>query len=230
MASGGPSLRRNLSRDKAHGSMMRLSQAAQGTPPPGNALRRDLRTTLYINMANIVNLFKSIDGNHDGIVTPEEFRKKLTEIGIGLTDEAEFQVLWDLIDSDKNGSLSVGELAGAIERCARTVLCPDKPPPPLSVLNDLRDAYGDGRTAAEEETLRCSMVNNPGLPQVGPANLRVVWLVALGGSGLAKGVDRPTGRPATASGALTCHLSKSLMSLSLDHPGGSRTSLRIARL
>ena len=210
--------------------MMRLSQAVKGTPPPGNALRRDLRTTLYINMANIVNLFKLMDGDHDGIVTPEEFRKKLTEIGIGLTDEAEFQVLWDLIDRDKNGSLSVGELAGAIERCARTVLCPDKPPPPLSVLNDLRDAYGDGRTAAEEETLRCSMVNNPGLPQVGPANLRVVWLVALGGSGLAKGVDRATGRPATASGALTCHLSKSLMSLSLDHPGGSRTSLRIARL
>ena len=148
-------------------------------------------------MANIVNLFKSIDGNHDGIVTPEEFRKKLTEIGIELTDEAEFQALWDLIDSNKNGSLSVGELAGAIERCARTVLCPDKPPPPLSVLNDLRDAYGDGRTAAEEETLRCSMVKNPGLPQVGPANLRV-WLVALGGSGLAKGVDRATGRPATA--------------------------------
>ena len=83
---------------------MRLSQAVKGTPPPGNALRRDLWTTLYINMANIVNLFKSMDGDHDGIVTPEEFRKKLTEIGIGLTDEAEFQVLWDLIDSDKNGT------------------------------------------------------------------------------------------------------------------------------
>ena len=129
MASGGPSLRRSLSRDKAQGSMRRLSQAAYGTPPPGDALRRDLRTTLYINMANIVNLFKSIDGNHDGIVTPEEFRKKLSEIGIEPTDDAEFQVLWNLIDSDKNGSLSVGELAGAIERCARTVLCPEKPPP-----------------------------------------------------------------------------------------------------
>lgn len=163
--------------------MKRLSQAAHSTLPPGNALRRDLRTTLYINIANIVNLFKSIDGNDDGVVTPDEFRKKLTEVGIELTDEAEFQVLWDLIDIDKNGSLSVSELQGAIARCARTVLCPDKPPPQLSVLNDLRDAYGDGRTAAEEETLRCSMVKSPGLPQVGPAKLRV-WLVALVGSGL----------------------------------------------
>jgi hypothetical protein len=171
MASGGPSLRRNLSRDKAHDSVKRLARAGGGV----NALRRDLRTTLYINIANIVNLFKSIDGNDDGIVTPEEFKKKLTEIGIELTDEAEFQALWDLIDIDRNGSLCVRELQGAIARCARTVLCPDKPPPPLSVINDLRDAYGDGRTATEEETLRCSMVKTPGPPQVGPANLRCGW-------------------------------------------------------
>ena len=161
MASGGPSPRRNLSRDKAHASVKRLALAGGGV----NALRRDLRTTLYINIANIVNLFKSIDGNDDGIVTPEEFQTKLTEIGIELTDEAEFQALWDLIDIDRNGSLCVRELQGAIARCARTVLCPDKPPPPLSVLNDLRDAYGDGRTAAEEETLRCSMVKTLARPR-----------------------------------------------------------------
>jgi hypothetical protein len=160
----------------ANASMQRISQVS-------HALRRDLRTTLYINITNIINLFRSWDTNEDGMVHPVEFRKALDEIGIELLDEAEFKVLWNLIDMDKNGSLSVRELQVAIARCARTVLCPDRAPPMLERCNELKKAYGDGLTVTEEETLRCSMVKKTWLPQLGPINHRV-WLVALGGSGL----------------------------------------------
>ena len=149
-----------MSREKlgAHESMQRISQEAHSKSPPSSALRRDLRTTLYINLANIRKLFESWDTNEDDTVDPAELRKAFDEIGIELLDEAEFQVLWDLIDTDKNGSLSFRELQVAIANCAKTALCPDKPPPAPSRNAELKKCYGDGLTVAEEETLRCSMV------------------------------------------------------------------------
>lgn len=98
-----------MSRKKmdANASMKRIAQVSKGLSPPGNALRRDLRTILYINITNIVNLFKSWDLNEDGMIHPDEFRKALDQIGIEILNEDEFQVLWSMIDMDKNGSLSV---------------------------------------------------------------------------------------------------------------------------
>ena len=100
-----------MSRKKmdANASMKRIAQVSKGLSPPGNALRRDLRTILYINITNIVNLFKSWDLNEDGMIHPDEFRKALDQIGIEILNEDEFQVLWSMIDMDKNGSLSVRE-------------------------------------------------------------------------------------------------------------------------
>ena len=165
MASGQASSRPPMARERlgAHESMKRISQESDRKSPASSALRRDLRTTLYINLTNIRKLFESWDTNEDGMVHPAELRKALDEIGIELLDEAEFQVLWDLIDLDKNGSLSFRELQASIANCAKTALCPDKPPPAPSRNAELKKFYGDGLTVAEEETLRCSMVK-PGCP------------------------------------------------------------------
>ena len=46
------------------------------------------------------------------------------------------------------------ELQIAIARCAKTVLCPDTPPPSQSRTKTLKEAYGDGLTGGEKETLR----------------------------------------------------------------------------
>lgn len=127
-------------------------------------LRRDLQTQLYINISNIINLFHSWDKNLDGMVSPEEFTKALQDLGVELLDTAEFQRLWDMIDTDNNGQLSLLELRDAIARCANTVTCPIPSPPSRLRVEALRSIYGDGLTDAEQETLRRSMGHTP-LPQ-----------------------------------------------------------------
>ena len=154
-----------LSREKstAQQTMKRIAQAADDMSPPADAHRlRDLKTILYINITNIVNLFVQWDKDYNGMVSQMEFKNALDSLQIELQDDDEFEKLWLLIDTDKNGTLSLRELKDAIARCANTVLCPLAEPPLKETVEKLKGDYGDGLTDAEQEALRCSMVKRSG--------------------------------------------------------------------
>ena len=87
--------------------MQKIVDAAGARKGP---LRRTLRTQLYANIGRIIELFESWDKNHDGIVTPGEFRKALVALDFQLLCEDEFQKLWDHIDTDKSGAIELREL------------------------------------------------------------------------------------------------------------------------
>ena len=128
-----------------------MRKIVDAASPRKGPLRRTLRTQLYTNIGRIIELFELWDKNHDGLVTPGEFRKALVALEFELLCEEEFQKLWDHIDTDKSGAIELRELKDAIEMAARPPRCPPVAPPSHPRVLALREVYGDTPTDAERE-------------------------------------------------------------------------------
>ena len=103
------------------GAISTIKKLAEGEMQLGASLmRKDLKTQLYAQVDAIIKLFQKWDTDLDGSVSPDEFSKALRQVEppIEFRSEDEFKKLWDLIDTDNSGSMSLRELQDALTRAA----------------------------------------------------------------------------------------------------------------
>lgn len=63
----------------------------------------------------LLKVFKFIDVDNNGVLTPQEFKEAMTRFGLYLSD-GEIEAFFGKYDADRSGTLDYFEFSGAIER------------------------------------------------------------------------------------------------------------------
>ena len=83
---------------------------------PGANVAEQLRTLLAANQGKVMDLFREMDDNGDGRLTPKELRGALKALGRSHVSEPELAELWKTFDTSSDGSITVRELSSALRR------------------------------------------------------------------------------------------------------------------
>ena len=73
------------------------------------SLPQQLMATLKRNKARILDLFRALDVNHDGIITQAEFQMGMSALGLSLSDK-DVDYLFDVLDVSDDGQADFNEL------------------------------------------------------------------------------------------------------------------------